>query len=244
MVTQRMQKALTLMNLQLRNVISDVTGLTGMAILREIANGEIDPATLSRHRDRRCKATEQEIAASLTGSYREEHLFVLCQTLEVYDFYREKIERCDDQIEVRLRALEARCEPPATPLSAPRSNRKRKLQDNAPSFEIRSPLTQPSGNRAAKMFRIGAMAIGRSDHALGAFYRRLAVRLGKPKAITATARKLALLFYRMLKHKMSYVETSAVEYDERQRNRILRSLGRRARSLGFDLVDASTGLVM
>lgn len=87
MYTQRMQKALTLMNLQLHNVISDVTGLTGMTILREIASGETNPATLARHRDRRCKATEQEIAASLTGSYREEHLFVLRQTLEVYDFY-------------------------------------------------------------------------------------------------------------------------------------------------------------
>jgi len=305
MVTQRMQKSLTLMNLQLHNVISDVTGLTGMAILREIASGETDPATLARHRDRRCKASQEEIAASLTGSYREEHLFVLRQTLEVYDFYRAKIEGCDAEIEVRLRTLEARCQPPANPLPAPRSNRKKKLRDNAPSFEIRSPLfqltggvdltelpgigpygalklisevgldmhrwptekhfvswltlapqnkisggkllssrTQPSANRAAKMFRIGAMTLGRSDHALGAFYRRLAIRLGKPKAITATARKLALLFYRMLRHKMSYVETSAVEYDERQRNRILRSLGKRARSLGFDLVDASTGLVM
>jgi hypothetical protein len=67
------------------------------------------------------------------------------------------------------------------------------------------------------------MAIGRSDRALGAFYRRLALRLGKARAITATARKFALLFDRMLKHKMSYVETSAVEYDERQDGRAPRS---------------------
>jgi len=305
MYTQRMQKALTLMNVQLHHVISDVTGVTGMAILREIAAGETDPARLARHRDRRCKASEAEITAALTGSYREEHLFVLRQALEVYDFFREKLKRCDEEIEARLCSLESRCEPPTLSLPASRSRRRRQFQENAPSFEIRSPLyqltggvditelpgiapygalkliseigldmhrwptekhfvswltlaprnevsggkllasgTQLSANRAAKTFRMAAMTIGRSDHALGAFYRRLAVRVGKPKAITATARKIALLFYRMLKHKMSYIEIPASEYDERQRQRLLRTLAKRARSLGLDLVDVSTGLVM
>jgi hypothetical protein len=88
------------------------------------------------------------------------------------------------------------------------------------------------------------MALHRSDHALGAFYRRLAARTDKPKAITATARKLAILVYRMLKYKMPYHETSSAEYDKRQHTRILRGLRKRAKSIGVDLVDASTGLVV
>lgn len=304
--TQRMQKALTLMNLQLHKVISDVTGVTGMSILRDIVAGETDATVLARHRDPRCKASEEEIAASLTGHYRDEHLFVLRQELEVYDFYQEKIHRCDEQIEARIHALEAPCESPARELPAPRRpSPKRKPQDNSPSFEIRSPLfklsggvdltelpgigpygalkliseigldmhcwptenhftswltlapnnkisggkllssrTQPSANRAAKILRIAAMTLHRSDHALGAFYRRLAARTEKSKAITATARKLAILVYRMLKYKMPYHETSAAKYDQRQRTRSLRGLRTRAKSLGFELVDVSTGLVV
>ena len=86
-------------------------------------------------------------------------------------------------------------------------------------------------------------ALVRGDHALGAFYRRLAARTDKPTAMTATARKLALLVYRMLKYNMPYEQTSAAEYDERQHTRILRGLRKRATSLGFELVEASTGLV-
>ena len=103
--------------------------------------------------------------------------------------------------------------------------------------------TQPSANRAAKILRLAAMALVRGDHALGAFYRRLAARTDKPTAMTATARKLALLVYRMLKYNMPYEQTSAAEYDERQHTRILRGLRKRATSLGFELVEASTGLV-
>ena len=100
-----MQKALTLMNLQLHNVISDITGATGLAILREIVAGETDPARLARHRNYRCKASEEEIAASLTGHYRDEHIFVLRQELTLYDFYREQMRACDAQIEARLDVL-------------------------------------------------------------------------------------------------------------------------------------------
>ena len=103
--------------------------------------------------------------------------------------------------------------------------------------------TQPSANRAAKILRLAAMALVRGDHALGAFYRRLAARTDKPTAMTATARKLALLVYRLLTYNRPYEQTSAAEYDERQHTRILRGLRKRATSLGFELVEASTGLV-
>ena len=88
------------------------------------------------------------------------------------------------------------------------------------------------------------MSLRRGDHALGTFYRRMGARVGKAKAITATARKLAILVYRMLRDKMTYHVPSAADYDQQQRARILRGLRQRARSLGFEIVDTSTGLVM
>lgn len=109
---------------------------------------------------------------------------------------------------------------------------------------ILSSKTQPSANRAAKILRVAAMSIGRSDHALGAFYRRLAARVGKPKAITATARKIALLVYRSLRDGLVYSEQTASEYDENQNNRRIHALRKRAKSLGFHIVDATSGLVM
>ena len=82
-----MQKALHLMNVQLTNVISDITGQTGMLIIRAIVAGEHDPVLLARYRDPRCASSQEEIAKALTGSYRPEHLFALQQALELYDFY-------------------------------------------------------------------------------------------------------------------------------------------------------------
>ena len=90
---------------------------------------------------------------------------------------------------------------------------------------------------------MAAMSLGRSDHALAAFYRRMGARVGKAKAITATARKLALLVYRMLRDRIVYRELSAADYDQQQRSRVLRGLRKRAASLGFELVDTRTGLV-
>ena len=299
---QRMQKALGLMNLQLHHVISDITGVTGLAILRDILAGQTDPVVLARHRNPRCKASEEEIAASLTGHYRDEHLFVLRQELELYDVYQQKIRTCDEQIEAQIHSLEATCEVPEQALGRPRRSPRRR--DYEPQFDIRSPLytlcggvdltelpgigsygalkliseigldmkrwpteqhfvswltlaprnrisggkllssrTQPSANRAAQTFRMAALALGRSDHALGAFYRRLAVRIGKPKALTATARKLAILVYRMLRDRIRYQEPSAAQYDQQHRARILRGLRRRAASLGLELIDTQTGAV-
>ena len=130
---QRMQKALVLMNLQLHHVLTDVTGVTGVAILRDIVAGETDSAVLARHRDPRCKATEAEIAAALTGHYRAEHLFVLRQALEGYDFYQTQIGRCDDEIQGQIRALEATCQTPDEPPDPPRPARRRSA--NEPRFE-------------------------------------------------------------------------------------------------------------
>ena len=95
----RMQKQLELMNVKLTNVISDITGHTGMLIIRSIVSGQTDAKYLSQFRDKRCIASEDVIRKSLEGNYREENIFVLKQELEIYDFYNKQIIDCDKQIE-------------------------------------------------------------------------------------------------------------------------------------------------
>lgn len=103
---QRMQKALIQMNLQLTGVLSDISGTTGMAILRAIVAGERDPARLAKYRDRNVKASEAEIARNLEGTWREEHLFALKQQLANFDHYGEMIRECDRELYRHLQTLE------------------------------------------------------------------------------------------------------------------------------------------
>lgn len=133
---QHMQKALMQMNVQLHHVVTDITGVTGMNILRAIVAGNHDPAALAEFRDRRCKASQATIAAALTGNYREEHLFALRQSLELYDFHRTQIAACDAQIEATLTQLNIDREAPAQPLPAVRHQG----GPNEPRFEVRAAL--------------------------------------------------------------------------------------------------------
>jgi transposase len=107
-----------------------------------------------------------------------------------------------------------------------------------------SSRTPRSANRAAAIFRLAAVNLGRTQTALGAFYRRLAYRLGKPKAVTATARKLALLVYRTLKDGLVYADPGADAYDRAHRAAVVRRLRQRAGTLGFQLVNATTGEIL
>jgi len=107
-----------------------------------------------------------------------------------------------------------------------------------------SSRTPPSANRVAAILRRCAMSLGKTSTALGAFYRRLAVRIGKAKPITATARKLALLVYRVLAGKLLYQDSGAAAYHQLNRVRELKSLRKRAKLLGLDLVDRATGEVL
>ena len=102
---QRMQKALVQMNIQLTEVLSDVMGLTGQAIIRAIVAGERDPKVLARHRHSRVKASEQEIAKALTGNWRDEHLFVLGQALAMYDDIARHLAECDTKLQGLLSEL-------------------------------------------------------------------------------------------------------------------------------------------
>ena len=132
---QHMQKALTQMNVKLQQVISDITGKTGMDIIEAIAGGERNPRTLARLRDHRIKADEATIAKSLRGHWRDEHIFELTQALELYRFYQDKIAQCDREIEAQLERFEDRSdgEPPAP-------NGKKRNQKNAPRFDVQGQL--------------------------------------------------------------------------------------------------------
>ena len=101
--------------------------------------------------------------------------------------------------------------------------------------KVLSSKTRRTGNRAASLLRLAAGTLGRTDTALGAFYRRLSARVGKAKAITATARKIATLLYNTLRHGMAYTDPGAGYYEDRYRQRVLSNLQRRAKSLGFVL---------
>jgi len=299
---QRMQKALVQMNVQLPLVVSDITGATGLRILRDIVAGRTDPHALAQHRDYRCHASEAEIVAALTGNYRPEHVFGLRQNLEAFDYVQQLLAACDTAIEGHLQMLATQATRATAPL--PPARPRQKPRNNEPRFELRAPLhqltgvdlsqfdgigpytalrllseigtdmtrwptekhfaswltlapqnkvsggrllssrTQPSANRAAAILRFTAMNLGRTQTALGAFYRRLAVRVGKAKAVTATARKLAILVYRTLKEGLVYADPGADAYDAQHRTHVLRRLRQRAANLGFGLVDLSTGEVV
>ncbi len=128
-----MQKALLQMNLQLSQVLSDVTGETGLNIIRAIVAGERDPHELAAWRNSRCHKDEDEIALALTGTWREEHLFVLQQSLELFDFYTQQITACDAEIERTYSAIRpdwGSAQPALSPLvHKPRSHSKNQPQD-------------------------------------------------------------------------------------------------------------------
>jgi transposase len=292
---QHMQKALTQMNLKLQHVVSDVTGVTGMAILKAILGGERDPQKLAHYRDRRCQHDEAELARALQGNWRAEHLFALQQAVEFYEFYHRQITECDGQIEAHLLTFVDR----STGKVLPPRPRKRKRRTTEPRFDARSPLfrlsgvdltaiegidentalvllseigtdmsrwptekhfaswlglcphhkisggkilsrkVRPSANRAATALRLAAQCLHHSQSALGAFCRRLKTRLGAPKAITATAHKLARLVYRLLKYGQDYVARGMSEYEQTYRERIVQNLMRKAKALGYKLLPAT-----
>ncbi len=139
---QRMQKALTQMNLQLANVISDVAGLTGQAIIRAIVAGERDPQKLAALRHRRIEASQEQIAASLEGNWRPDLLFILKQEVAIYDCYQERIIECDQQLACYLEQLP---DAPVVAAVPPPSVKRQRAQGNAPAFDLREELTRICG---------------------------------------------------------------------------------------------------
>lgn len=140
---QHMQKALNLMNLHLTNVISDITGLTGMKIVRAIVAGERDPKVLAQYRDPNCKNSEEVIAKSLEGNYTAHDLFVLQQALELYDTYTAKMRACDIEIEHLYLQFTPEVDLAEKPLQAPKKPRRK--NKNAPDYDLRTYLYQMTG---------------------------------------------------------------------------------------------------
>jgi transposase len=136
---QHMQKALQQMNIKLSTVLSDITGVTGMQIIQAILDGERNPVQLARLRDPRCHRSEDTIAKSLEGHWRDDHLFELRQAVELYRFYQQKLAECDGQIEAALAALPGK--EPRQPLPPKRAHRNR----HTPPFDARSLLFQKTG---------------------------------------------------------------------------------------------------
>ncbi len=135
---QHMQKALTQMNIQLANVISDVAGVTGQKIVRAIVAGERDPQELASYRDARIKASQAEIAKSLEGNWRAEHLFALKQALAGFDFCVSQLLECDTEIERVLGELQVH-------EGSPAKGKKRSRPRNAPKFDAREHLYKVCG---------------------------------------------------------------------------------------------------
>jgi len=140
---QHLQKTLTEMNVQLANVISDLSGVTGMAILRAIVAGERDAERLAQLKNERIQASRAAIARSLEGNWREELLFVLKQSLEMYDIYLEKIAACDQRIEAHLKTMTAKVDVQAQPM--PEARRVKYPRRHQPRFDLRGQLYRVTG---------------------------------------------------------------------------------------------------
>ena len=139
---QHMQKALQLMNIQLTNVLSDITGKTGLQIIRAIISGEEDPLTLAQFRDPGCKSDREEIAKALTGNYRPEHIFALRQAVELYDFYNRQLGECHTQVEQLYSTFTPKVDIDQKPLPPAKKHSRR--QGNDPDFDLRTCLYQTS----------------------------------------------------------------------------------------------------
>jgi transposase len=280
-----MQKALTQMNVQLANVISDISGLTGQAIIRAILAGERDSEKLAALSHPRIQADRKEIARSLEGNWRTELLFLVQPEVDMYDAYQKRIAECDRQLQNELASL--------TATTQPATKRNSKKGKNAPRFDLGSELQGVSGvdltridgidvmvaqtlisevgldmsrwkteahfaswlglcpdnrisgdkvlskgtrgvvNRAPTALRQAACTLLRSRIYLGAQYRRLRIRLGAPKAITAMAHRLARLVYRMLKYGQAYVDKGTEYYEARFREQQVHILRKKAARLGL-----------
>lgn len=294
---QHMQKALTQMNLQIHHVISDLTGLTGAAIVDAIIAGERNAGELAKLRDPRIKADGETIRKSLVGHWRAEHLFTLKQSRGLYITYQGQIQECDREIEKLLQSTESRIDPDQKPLPPDQKNnhpRKAKGIDPQSAFSMRTeayrlfgvdvtqipglahnvlalysevgrdmsrwkssgqftswlalcPDNDVSGGRvlwkgmrnfkspAAQIFRLAAFGLHRSQTELGQFLRRMKAKIGPAAAITATARKIAVIFYTIVKNQVEYDISKWAEQDTQRHNRIEQRLRHQARRIGYQL---------
>ena len=294
---QHMQKALTQMNVQFQHVISDITGLTGLAILDAIIAGERDAAVLAKRRDPHVKASEETLRQSLEGNWDPAQIVVLKQRLSLYRSHREQIDVSDKEIEKLLAAFVPQVDPEEKPMPEDRKQkqRKRKKKTGSPGFDMRKEgyklfgvdLTQIPGlmasvftlfsevgrdmtrwptaahfiswlglcpdndisggkvlwrgnrrvkNRAGTLFRLAAHSLHRDQTPMGHYLRRMKAKLGPAAATTATAHKIAIIFYTMVKKQVEYDATLWAERDLMREKRMEARLHKQAALSGFKLV--------
>jgi transposase len=304
--TLRAQKSLTMMNIQLRQVLSETTGATGLQILRAIIRGEHHPMTLAQYRHPQCKRSAADIALSLEGNFRPELVFTLKQAIDAYDFLHKQIIECEVEIEKKLAefpqipdAIE-KAQKSALALGTPKKEKRRKTAanpspycfdaadsltkilgvnittipgiDNNTALKIMSEIgtdmsrwpsvrhfvswlglcpgnkksggkilstrTKPCDNKAAHALRLAAFSLHHANNALGGYLRKMRARLGGPKAITATAHKIARMLYAMIQSKQSYQELGLDEFERQYNKRKLAFLERSAAAMGMKLSPA------
>jgi transposase len=292
-----MQKAMEQMNLKLHQVIADITGKSGQAIITAILKGERCPEVLVELLDGRIKASREVVIKSLEGMYKAEHLFELQQSFELYEVYRQKVQQCDQQIEAHLTSGIYTVPSPTTVQQQDKEVKKRKSKGNknnlgfdattllleqlagtdltqifgitatnaveiisevgmdmskwatakhftawlnlAPNNKVSggkvlSTRTPGRKNRAGQIFKMAAYAIQRSDHWLARFYHRIKSRRGSAKAITA--RKIAVIFYKLLREKTAFQPLSIEQYNQAFKEKQIRKLTQQAHQLGLMLV--------
>lgn len=283
-LVQRMQKCLLQMNFRLDVAVSDVMGVTGRKVIDALLDGERDPAKLAKHRDRRCKKSEEEIAKALNGNARDELLYILKDLVSAYDSVLGKIAGAEEQLKLLLAKLPSKGGVSPDAVDGARFKPFEELLSDALGVDLteldgvgaltvvsfvvnagrdmspwptgnhfvswlclspnpnesggkkKSGRTSKSSSPLAKAFRMAIMSIGKLDCPLGAFYRRLKSRIGPSKATTATARKLALIFYHAVKKGVLEAYHDARAYEETQRARTLHRCRRQLASLGFEIV--------
>jgi len=296
---QHMQKALVQMNVHLGTVVSDLTGKTGMAIVRAIVSGERDGAKLATLRDRRLKADEAALARSLRGNWRDEHLYALELALSHYDFLSGQISDCEARILGVAAPLCKTCTVPSRPSKPLRGGRRTAAQSEAlrvclqrilgvdltaiPTIALETALvvcselgpdlskfpdcqhfcswlqlapgTRISGgkplggkvpkrtNRVGQALRQAAANARNSDSFIGAAHRARLARMDKPSAIKATAHHLARLIYALMTRGEDYIEHGVAQFEATHRDRQVVALHRKAKRLGFQLIEdkAKTG---
>ena len=292
---QHRHKALQQMHLTLSQVVRDLTGVTGMAILKAIIAGERAPLTLAKLRHPHCQHSEDEIAKALQGTWRAEHLFALQHAVELSQCSPQQRTVCDQHLQAHLGTFADQSAGQPVP-----SNPRRHTKAHAPRFDARTPLyrlagvdlttiegiaegtalvilseigtamrrwprvkhfcrwlgrapphkiaggtilsrrVRPGAHRVAGALRLAARTVQHARTALGAFSRRMRRRLGAPKAITATAHKLARLVSSLFQHGSASVQQGLDAYESQYRERKVKAMARQAQALGYTLVALGT----
>jgi transposase len=286
-----MHKALEQMNIKLQHVIADIMGKSGQLIIQAIIDGERDAERLASFCEKRIREDKRPaIIKSLQGIWKEEHVFELKQSYEIYHYYRNQIKECDRQIEAILfegsqgghdtnKKVYAKSNKNTLGFDATEVLQQMTGTDLTQIFGITctnameiisevgldmekwptvkhftswlnlAPNNKISGgkvlssripkkkNAASQIFRIAAFAVQRSKNWLASFYHRIKAKSGTPKAIVATARKIAVIFYKMMSEKVAFNPTPIETYTQDYKNLQVKRLKHKAKTLGLILTE-------